>query len=43
MSGTSHLRAAALMAGLLLASPASAWKIVADGQPYAHAGTGYSI
>lgn len=43
MSMNSGVRAAVLVAGLLLAAPALAWQLVADGQPFTHAATGYSI
>ncbi|MGQ0428841.1 MAG: hypothetical protein ACT4UQ_02785 [Gammaproteobacteria bacterium] len=36
------IRAAALLAGLLAAAPAFAWKLVAEGAPFVHK-TGYSI
>lgn len=39
----SRVCAAVLAAGLVIAAPAGAWKLVADGQPYTHAATGYSI
>lgn len=37
------LRAAALLAGLLAAAPALAWKIVETGVPFTHQKSGYSI
>lgn len=43
MSMNSGVRTAVLVAGLLLVAPALAWKLVADGQPFTHAATGYSI
>lgn len=39
----SGLRALALLAGLLAAAPAFAWKSVLAGQPFTHKGSGYSI
>lgn len=37
------MRAALLLAGSLIAAPALAWKVVADGTPFVHKGSGYSI
>jgi hypothetical protein len=38
------IRALALLAGMAIATPAVAgWKSVADGQPFTHKGSGYSI
>ncbi len=37
------IRAVAALAGLLAAAPALAWKVVADGTPFVHKNSGYSI
>lgn len=37
------VRAAAALAGLVVAAPALAWKVVADGTPFVHEKSGYSI
>jgi len=40
---TSAIRAFALLAGLAVATPALAWKLAADGQPFVHKNSGYTI
>ncbi len=39
----SGMRALVLLAGMAVAMPAMAWKIVMEGQPFTHKGSGYSI
>lgn len=36
-------RVLALLAGMIISMPALAWKLVIDGQPISHKGSGYSI
>ena len=39
----SGIRVLVLLAGMAVAMPAMAWKIVMEGQPFIHKGSGYSI
>jgi hypothetical protein len=39
----SGIRVLVLLAGMAVAVPAMAWKIVMEGQPFTHKGSGYSI
>ncbi len=37
------MRVLVLLAGMAIAAPAMAWKLVMEGQPFTHKGSGYSI